>query len=121
MALSVKEAIAQKKNGFYIGHRLILPFKCQILKVIVDSEIFTELVGGKNLKLYQDPQNTSIYIRTIGKLNNYIDTYKSIKIIVAEWDADLTDINTHQKLVCEIQDGHEVLIGEPDEDLLFIE
>ena len=121
MPLTIRQALDQNKDGFHIGHRLILPFRCQLIKLIVDGEIITEMVGGDDIKLQQDPKNTSIYIRSISKLDNYLGSYKVIKVIACEWEADLTDLSNHVKLVCEIKDQHSVCIHEPSDDMLFIE
>ncbi|MEX0813896.1 MAG: hypothetical protein WD048_16880 [Chitinophagales bacterium] len=121
MALTIKEALEKKSDAFYIGNRLVLPFKCQLIKLIVDSHIYTELVGNLDIKLNQDPQNTSIYIRSIGQLKNFFDTYKTIKIICCEMDDDLCDIDKHIKLLCRIKENHIASIDIPDDDILFIE
>ena len=121
MPRRVMEAIEQGADAFYIGHRLILPFKCNIIKLIFESTIYTEMVGSENIKLHQDEMNTSIYIRSAGKLANYFDTYKVIKLVVCDYDADLTDRSTHIKLVCEIEEDHLARLSLPTDDLLFIE
>ena len=121
MPKKIKEALDLNRSGFYIGQRLILPFRCQIIKIIVEGEIITEMVGGKQIKIQQDPKNTSFYLRSIGKLANYLGSYKVIKLIVCEWEDDLCDIENHIKLICEIEDGHKVSIHEPDDDMLFLE
>ncbi|MCH8902945.1 MAG: hypothetical protein IIA45_03405 [Bacteroidetes bacterium] len=121
MAMTIKEALESGKQGFHIGRRLILPFKCQLIKIIVEREIYTELIGSKDVKINQDPQNTSIYFRAIGDLDKVIGSFEVIKLIVAEEGAELTDITTHIKLVCEIAEGHEVNIHVPSDDMLFIE
>ncbi len=121
MPKTIKQSLASDSKGFYIGHRLILPFRCQVLKIIVDGHIFTEMVGSDHIKLQQDSKNTSIYFRYTGKLDNHVGTYKVVKLIVAEWESDLCDMGTHIKLVCEIGEKHEVTIHEPNDDMLFIE
>lgn len=118
---TVQAALKAKSKGFFIGHRLILPFHCQLLKVMVEGHVITEMVGGSDIKIHQDSQNTSIYLRDAGKLDNYVGTYKVIKLIVAEMDADLCDLSTHIKLVCEMGGKHGVTIYEPTDDMLFIE
>lgn len=118
---TVKAAMAEQRKGYYIGQRLILPFKCQLVKIIFDGEIYTEMVGNEDIKLHQDPQNTSIYVTTKGRLSNYIGRYKFIKLIVCELEDDLCDIANHRKLMCSINDNHEVLIETPSDDMLFIE
>ena len=121
MPSTINKALADNKKGFYVGHRLILPFRCQIVKIIVEKEVFTEMVGSDDVKINQDPKNTSVYVRFIGKLDNYIGTYKTVKLIIAEWDADLTDMSNHIKIVCEMQEKHVFNIHVPSDDMLFIE
>ena len=121
MDRTIRTALNNKKQGFYIDQRLILPFKCQIVKLIIGGEIHTEFVGGKDIKLNQDPLNTSIYFRSAGKLTTFLGTYKVIKLIVVEQDKCLCEIENHIKLICEIEEYHHVNIHEPGEDMLFIE
>lgn len=119
--MTIQQALAGKRKGYYIGQRLILPFQCQILKVIFDNQIYTEVVENKDLLVHQDPNNTSIFITESGRLANYVNNYEYIKIIACEMDADLTDRKMHRKIVCEIKDNHEVAVAEANDDVLFIE
>lgn len=118
---SIKSALAQGKNGFHIGHRLILPFRCQIIKIIVDNAIYTQMIGHKDIKLHQDPKNTSIYFTAKGQLANYIGSYEQIKLIVCEEDDDLCDLSSHMKIICTIEEHHKVNIETATSDTLFIE
>ncbi len=120
MPKRITEALEAKTTGFYIGNRLILPFRCQLLKIIVGGEIFTEMVGSNHIKIQQDPKNTSVYFRDIGKLSN-LGEYQVIKLVVCEWDEDLVDLKNHVKVVCEIDERHVVTIHAPSDDMLFIE
>lgn len=115
------DLINSDRKGFYIGNRLILPFKCQFLKLIVDSHIYTEFIGNKDLKISQDKLNTSIYFREVGRLSSFEDSYKSIKMIIAGLDEDLTDPTKHIKMVCYIEDQRKVELQLPGDDILFIE
>ena len=108
-------------KGFYIGNRIILPFRCLLIKLIVQSDIFTEFVGNQHIKISQEAKNTSIYFRETGKLSELQGSYQYIKLIVAGIEEDLTDRTTHIKLVCKILDDHEVDIEFPSDDVLFIE
>jgi hypothetical protein len=121
MAYTIKEALAQNRKGYHIGNRLILPFRCQLIKVIAEGHIITEMVGGNDIKLQQDPHNTSIYFRHMGQLRNNFSKYEVIKLIACEWDDDLCDMSKHIKLVCGIGEKHEVTIEQPNDDMLFIE
>ncbi len=107
-------------KGYYIGSRLILPFKCNLIKLIADSEIYTEFVGSNDVKIAQSEKNTSIYFREIGRLSRFEDSYKSIKLIVASEQDDLTVKTNHLKIICRILDQNEVELEVPDDDMLFI-
>ncbi|MFK7899749.1 MAG: hypothetical protein AB8B61_03215, partial [Cyclobacteriaceae bacterium] len=96
--------IQSDKKGYYTGTRMILPFKCNILKLIVDGHIFTEFVGSEDIKIAQDQKNTSIYFRQIGKLKKFEGEYSLIKVIIAPLETDLTEKENHFKLICKILD-----------------
>jgi len=114
------DIIKSDKKGYYTGCRMILPFKCNIMKLIVDSHIFTEFVGSDDVKLSQDYRNTSIYFRELGKLKQFEGEYTLIRMIIAPLEADLTDKSSHIKLVCRIKENHEIDFELPSDDVLFI-
>ncbi|MDX2003430.1 MAG: hypothetical protein SFW35_13425 [Chitinophagales bacterium] len=118
--LTIAEAVRNNRKGFYLYNRIILPFKGQVLKLIIHDDIHIDFAYDEDIEVSQDPQNTSIYLRGI-RLDKFIDSYKTIKLVCAEWDADLTDASNHIKLICKIQDQHCVMISKPDENTLFIE
>ena len=122
-ASKIKEKIKGGTTGFYIGSRMILPFKCQFLKLIVDHHILTEFVGNKNVKVSQEMENTSIYFTESGKLNNFEGSYECIKLIIAGLEDDLCDRDTHLKVICSIEDNHivKLSLAEDNKDILFIE
>lgn len=117
---TVNEALNNNSKGFYTGHRLVLPFRCQILKMMVQGEVITEFVGGDNVKIHQDPVNTSVYLRTRGSLNEMSEGYQLIKFLVCEWNADVCDRDNHIKIVCKTLANNEIEISLPGEDVLFI-
>jgi hypothetical protein len=117
----IVDILNSDKQGFYIGTRLILPFRCNLIKLIADSHIFTEFVGSEHVKIAQTEQNTSIYFREMGRLKELEDSYKSIKIVIASEQADLTDMDNHIKVICHILDHHHVELEVPGPDDLFIE
>lgn len=119
--MTIKEAIDQKINGYYIGNRLVLPFTAQIIKLIFDGEVYTELVGSKEIQLNKDPHNTSIYFKKISDLSRYITSYKNIKMIVCDWEENICTAKKY-KLIADIEEQHVVLIKETDEnDPMFLE
>ncbi len=115
------EVINSEKNGFYIGTRMILPFRCNFIKLIADSHIYTEFVGNKDIKISQSIMNTSIYFRDAGRLNEFEDSYKSIKLILCSEEDDLSIQSNHIKVICHIHADHKVELELPGEDDLFIE
>ena len=121
METTIKYALKNNRKGFHIGNRIILPFKCHLIKLIADSHIVTEFSGSDDIKITQSPKNTSVYFTERGAIRSMIDKYKVVKLIACEEDSDLTTADNHIKLVCEIDSNHVVLIYEPNEDMLFIE
>ncbi len=115
------EIIKSDKKAFHIGNRMILPFRVNIIKLVVDSHIFTEFVGNEDVKISQDKQNTSIYFREVGRLSAFANTYKSIKIVMASEEADLSNPATHIKCIVHVLDNHQASLEVPGEDDLFIE
>lgn len=120
-SLTVKEALEQKKKGFYIGNRMILPFQCHLIEMIVDDEQVTEFVGNPDVKISHDDGFTSIYLRLAGRFKNYVNSYKLIRLIVTEQGADLCDIRQHIKIIVHVREKHILEIEKPSEDILFIE
>ncbi|MDB4835216.1 hypothetical protein OAH12_01390 [Cyclobacteriaceae bacterium] len=116
----ILEIVNSDKKGFYIGTRLILPFKCNLIKLIADSHIFTEFVGNDHVKISQTNLNTSIYFRDTGKLSQFEGGYKCIKLIVTSEDEDLTVQDNHIKIICHILENREVELEVPGENDLFI-
>ncbi|HIF15410.1 MAG TPA: hypothetical protein EYQ86_08900 [Bacteroidetes bacterium] len=121
METTIKNALENKRKGFHIGNRLILPFKCQLIEIIADGNIVTEFSGSDDFKISHTSKNTSFYFTEKGALRSMIDTYKVVKVIACEEDSDISIPENHIKLVCEIDSDHVVLIYEPSEDMLFIE
>ncbi len=121
MNKEIEAKLAEGTAGFYIGSRLILPFKCTIIKLIVDNHIFTEFVGSEDVKVSQEAKNTSIYFRESGRLRHFEGSYESIKLIVAGLDEDLCDRATHLKVICSIKENHEAPLRMAGREDLFIE
>ena len=122
-ASKIKEQIRGGATGFYIGSRMILPFKCQFLKLIVDNHIVTEFVGNKHVQISQEAANTSIYFKESGKLGDFEGSYEYIKLIIAGLEDELTNRGNHLKVICSIEENHVVKLelAEDNDDVLFIE
>ena len=120
---TIKQQIRAGAEGFYIGSRMILPFKCQLIKLIVDNHIVTEFVGNNHIKVSQEVKNTSLYFRESGKLNQFEGSYEYIKMIICDLNDDLCDRKNHLKVICSIEENHVIKLelAEDNKDILFIE
>lgn len=121
MPATIQQALDAKATGFYIGRRIIFPYKCQFIKVIFDNEVFTDFTGKGDVFVEQGPENTSLHVLGKGLLQKYAERFAKMKLIICEYDADLTDFHNHIKLVCEIGEKHEIRLTLPGDDVLFID
>ena len=39
---TINEVLNESSGGLYYGNRILLPFKAEILKIVIDSEIITD-------------------------------------------------------------------------------
>lgn len=121
MPATIQQALDANATGFYIGRRIIFPYRCQFIKVIFDNEVFTDFTGRADVIVEQGPENTSLHILGKGLLQKYAERFAKMKLIICEYDADLTDFHNHIKLVCEIGEKHEIRLRLPGDDVLFID
>ncbi len=118
----IESKLNADEKGFYIGNRLILPFRCNLIKLIADNHIYTEFVGNEDVKVSQDTHNTSIYFRESGRLKRFDDdSYELVKLVVADLDVNLCDRSNHIKLICELGENHTVTVRKATREDLFIE
>ena len=116
----IEEIIKSDRKGYYTGNRMIFPFKCNFIKIIADSHIMTEFKKSNDITISQEPKNTSLYFRDIGRLKVFEGGYKYIKIVLASYEDDLSNPDNHVKLVCKILENHRVEFEIPNKDVLFI-
>ncbi len=116
----ILDIINGEDRAYYTGNRIILPFKCQLLKVIADSRIYSDFAESDDIKVVDSPKNTSMYLHETGRLFRFEGGHKLIKMVLAPFDADLCDRSQHIKMVCQIEDNHQVDLRLPGKDDLFI-
>ena len=116
----ILEIINSDQKGYHTGNRMIFPFKCNFIKIIADSHIMTEFKKSDDITISQEPMNTSLYFREIGRLKEFESGYKYIKIVLASYQDDLSNPENHIKLVCKILENHRVEFEVPSDDVLFI-
>lgn len=118
----VKFALEQKKNGIYYNNRVILPFKCEFLKIIFENNIITDFSSNNhNVEIIEHDYFTDIYFKNYKDIQNEFSKYEPIKLIVCEKDEDIFDFNNHIKLLLYIEDEHLIKIEIPDENQIIID
>ncbi len=119
---TIDEVLKNKLNGLYYGNRVILPFSCYLLKVIIEDDIIMDFSpGSKSVYINEDKNFTEIYFKQFKNIKDVVSKFESIKLIAVEKDKDIFDFGNHIKLVIHIQDEHKLTIEKTDEDILFIE
>ncbi|MFH2003425.1 MAG: hypothetical protein ABIK27_01570 [Bacteroidota bacterium] len=119
---TIKEALEKKKTGLYYGNRIILPFKCTMLKLIYQSEIITDFSQCSSEVVVCEGENfTDIYMKKHKYLKDDISKYENIKLIAAEKGSDIFDFSTHIKLILTLNNDHKIKIEEPTDDQVFID
>ncbi len=119
---TIENALENNVNGLYYGNRAILPFGCNLLKIIIDDEIIMDFsVASKAICLNSNSDFTEIYFKQLKNLKDVVSKYESIKLIAVDFDKDLFNFDNHIKLALIIEDEHKLKIEKTDEDILFIE
>lgn len=118
----IKTALESKRNGIYYNNRIILPFKCEFLKIIFENKIITDFSSGNtDVEIVEHENFTDIYFKKYKDIQNEFSKYESIKLIVCEKDADIFDFNNHIKLLLYIENEHIIKIELPDENQIIID
>jgi hypothetical protein len=119
---TINEALEKKKNGLYYGNRIILPFKCTILKLIYQSEIITDFSEcSSEVVIYEGENFTDIYMKKHKNLKDDISKYENIKLIAAEKGSDIFDFSSHVKIILTLNNDHKIKIEKPTDDQVFID
>lgn len=120
--MTIINALDKKATGLFFGNRVILPFQCYFLKVIIENDIITDFSSSsKGIMVEEDDSFTSIYFHDYAKLQQEVSKYESIKMVVVDKGEDLFDTNNHIKLALYLRDEHKVVIEKTDAEILFLE
>jgi DUF2075 family protein len=119
---SIKEVTEKNLNGIYYGNRLLLPFKANYIKVILEDEIITDFSpqGGK-IHIDESGNYTDMYFLGRKDLKSVISKYESIKMMITEKDADIFNPENHLKISIYLEDSNILRIEKTSSDVLFIE
>ena len=111
-----------KLYGLYYGNRLILPFHCTFLKIIINKDnIFDFSSNSKFIAVQEGKNYTDLYFHDYENIKETISEFESIKMVVVVKDKDIFDFENHIKLAVYFEDKHKIRIEKTDEDILFIE
>jgi len=119
---TIEEALKNNLTGLYYGSRVLLPFKCLLLKVIIEDDIITDFSpNSKSIYLNETESFTEIYFKQFKNLKEAVSKFETIKLIAVEKDKNIFDFKNHIKLALHIGEEHKLTIEKTDEDILFIE
>ncbi|MBZ0201290.1 MAG: hypothetical protein K8H86_15585 [Ignavibacteriaceae bacterium] len=120
--MTIIDALEKKATGLFYNNRVILPFRCYFLKVIIENDIITDFSSSsKGIAVEEEDSFTNLYFNDYAKLKQDVSKYESIKMVVVEKGKDLFDTNNHIKLALYLRDEHKVVIEKTDDEILFLE
>lgn len=112
----------KKLEGLFYGNRIILPFHCIFLKVIVNRDIITDFSSrSKYISVSEEGNSTSLYFHEYENLKDTISEFEAIKLVIVEKGKDIFDFANHIKLAVYLENKHKLRIEKSDDDILFIE
>jgi hypothetical protein len=117
-----KDALSKNMIGIYYGNRVLLPFHCHILKIVIENNIITDFSpNNKGAFINEYPEYTEIYFLDYPDLEEKITKYEVIKMVIVEKNEDLFDFNKHLKISLHLDENHRLLIKEIDENTILID
>ncbi len=122
MFKTISDTLENKLNGLYYGNRILLPFSCYVLKIIIEDDILMDFSpSSKSIYLNETDSFTEIYFKDFKNLKDTISKYESVKLIAVEKNKDIFQMENHIKLALKVGDNHKLIIEKTDEDILFLE
>ena len=119
---SLNDVLKNGTQGLYYGNRILLPFKAEVLKIVIGSEIivdFSKKMHGAHVRVTD--YYTEIYFLDYNILKAELNKYDVIKVVVVQQGEDLFDFNNHIPLELKILNKHELSIKRIEDDIIFIE
>lgn len=118
----LKEVLENKINGMYYGNRVLLPFKTEILKAVIEEDIITDFSDFSEQAEYNIKDTfTEIYFYDYENLSDFITDFETIKLIAVEEGDDIFNKNNHKKLILHLKENHIIEIEEAGNDTIFID
>ncbi len=119
---TLDEVLKNNINGLYYGNRIILPFRAEILKAIIEKDIITDFsTTHKGAQYNITDKYTEIYFLEYKELAEEVSKYETIKLVVVEEGKDLFDFGNHRRLILHLKEKHYLKIEEANGEILFVE
>ncbi|HED38493.1 MAG TPA: hypothetical protein ENI76_09675 [Ignavibacteria bacterium] len=119
---TIKETLLNGLQGLYYGNRVLLPFRADILKIIINDDILMDFSPfSKHIYLNETEKFTEIYFHDFKRLNEVVTKFETIKLVAVDKEDDLFNTDNHYKLALHLEEKHKLTIEKTDEDILFIE
>lgn len=118
----LNEVLENKINGMYYGNRILLPFKAEILKAVIEEDIITDFSDFSEQAEYNiNDTFTEIYFYSYENLSDFITDFETIKLIAVEEGEDIFNKHNHKKLILHLKENHILEIEEAGKDTIFID
>jgi len=122
MMKNIKEVLAENISGLHYGNRILLPFKAEILKIVIGTHIITDFsknIDGASIRVTDF--YTEIYFYEYKNLEEQLTKYEVIKLALVQQGEDIFNFDNHFAIELKIESKHKLLIEPILADLLFFE
>lgn len=119
---TLQNAIDEAVKALYYGNRLLLPFKVDILKIVIENDIITNFNSDKHdAKYFVRDSFTEIYFNDFKDIGAHAKDNDIIKMTVVEKGNDLFDTKKHIAIGLTYFSGHQLNIDKLDDEILYFE
>lgn len=119
---TLAEVLEKKMKGLHYGNRVLLPFKAEILKMVIGRNIITDFSKNPHgASIRVTDYYTEIYFCDYKDLEEELASYEVVKLVVVEQGKDIFNFENHIPLELDPGEKHELTIAQIGDDLIFIE
>lgn len=119
---TVHEVLDENIDGLVYGNRVLLPFKAELLKIVIESDIITDFSKQfKGAHVRVTDAYTEIYFYDYDSLVEVTTEYEVIKLVLVPDGEDIFDFNNHISIELAMKGKHKVSIEKIGDDILFFE
>jgi len=119
---TINEVLNDKSGGLYYGNRVLLPFRAEVLKIVIDSEIITNFSKHPNgASVRVTDSYTEIYFCDYKNLEEELTEYDVIKIVLVQQGEDVFNSKNHIPIELAIESKHKLSIQKIGDDKIFFE